>query len=235
MTTPDKFLLKLQKIDSALDNLKHDLENIPERPELDHTETCLREIGVTLAKTREEVTSLEHTRKEREDATARLQAKIAAEEKKLYAGKIGNPKELMSLQQEIRVLESDKDELETEYLVGLDALTEAQEHEQGLAVEEANHTHQAANLKSALISSQARLLHEIEIKEEERETTLKQLDKSVLNEYEMLRARNGLAVVTAPEGICGGCYMENSEDSEHNINEKKTRRCEYCHRIIVST
>jgi uncharacterized protein len=232
----DKALLALQAIDTAIDQLKQSLENMPEKLELTETEAILREAADKSAGAKEQLGAVEHAQKKREDESARLDEKIKKEEKKLYAGTVNNPKELMSLQQEIKVLTDEKETVDTEYLIGLDELEAAQKTlaEISRDIDEGEKT--AKNLKSAIDKKTNEIEKAITSEEEKRMAPLKDIDEMAMKTYEQMRIKGrGVAVAVATEGVCGGCHLENSEDSGHGATDGPIRRCEYCHRILITT
>jgi predicted nucleic acid-binding Zn-ribbon protein len=232
----DKALLKLQAIDSEIDSLKHAVETAPEIQELKGTEDKLREAGKEDAATKEQIKDIEHVQKKLEDESARLDTKIKGEEKKLYAGTIGNPKELMALQAEISALSEEKDDVDTKFLVGEDDLKDAKDREAGMASEIDGLSRKKADLEKALKEKLRDLNERILILEQDRSEPLKALDETTLKTYGQMREKgHGVAVATVEDRVCGGCHMENSEDSGHGDSAGPVRRCEYCHRILITT
>lgn len=232
----DKALLVLQEIDSTLDRLKQDIESMPEKQELALIESTVKETRDKKAEAEEILAASEHDQKKREDESSRLEEKIKNEEKKLYAGTVNSPKELMSLQQEIKVLSDDKDTVDTEYLIALDELAESQAQEtemnNALREEEAR----VNELTETIAKKTKELNDSIAAAEEKRQAPLKDLDEMTLKTYEQMRVKgHGTAVATATDGVCGGCHLENSEDSSHGASDGPVRRCEYCHRILITT
>jgi len=227
--------LELQEIDSTLDRLKKDLETMPEKQELAEIESQLQASRDELAEAEKSVVDVEHSQKKREDESTRFEDKIKNEEKKLYAGTVTNPKELMSLQQEIKVLSDEKDTVDTEYLIGLDELSEAQGLEAGLKNDLRDREEKAKTLAETISKKSRELKEAIAGLAEKRDAALKDIDEMTLKTYEQMRVKgHGKAVAIAAEGVCGGCNLENSEDSGHGPSGGPVRRCEYCHRILIS-
>ncbi len=232
----DKALLALQNIDSELDRLKQDLESMPEKQELIEIEERLADTREKLAEAETAMGNVEHAQKKREDESSRLETKIANEEKKLYAGTINNPKELMSLQQEIKVLSDEKDTVDTEYLIGLDELSESRAAEDKQKKVIADGEDRAKALTDFIAEQTKETEGKSAAAEEKRKSHVNEIDELTLKTYEQMRVKGrGLAVAAAVEGVCGGCNLENSEDSGHGPSDGPVRRCEYCHRILIST
>jgi uncharacterized protein len=235
-TKRDKALLALQELDSSLDRLKLDLENMPEKQELNQVEEDLEDSRMSLTTAEELLTAIEHVQKKREDESKRLDDKIKNEERKLYAGTINNPKELMSLQEEIKVLSEEKDTFDTEYLIGLDELAKALAEETEIKNRLDDQTTRARDLSDNIESKTKELETSIAEAEEKRDAPLKEIDELTLRAYEQMRVKgHGTAVATAADAVCSGCHLENSEDSGHGEINGPVRRCEYCHRILITT
>lgn len=232
----DKALLVLQEIDSSLDRFKQDIEIMPEKQELALIESTVKETRDKKAEAEEILAVSEHDQKKREDESSRLEEKIKSEEKKLYAGTVNNPKELMSLQQEIKVLSDDKDTVDTEYLIALDELAEAQAQETEMNNALREEVARVKELTETIAKKTKELNESIAAAEEKRQAPLKDLDEMTLKTYEQMRVKgHGTAVAPATDGVCGGCHLENSEDSSHGASDGPVRRCEYCHRILITT
>lgn len=234
-TKRDKALLALQELDSTLDRMKLDLENMPEKQELIQIEEDLVENKASLATAEKSLTAIEHVQKKREDESKRLEDKIKNEENKLYAGTIGNPKELMALQEEIKILSDEKDTVDTEYLIGLDELAEALAAETEIKNRIDGHEHRSRELSDNIATKTKELETGIAATEEKKIEPLKEIDELTLRIYEQMRVKgHGTAVATAADGVCNGCHLENSEDSGHGEINGPVRRCEYCHRILIT-
>ncbi len=231
----DAALLKIQEIDSTLDRLKKDSEQIPEKRELNEIRSQLKASRDDRAMAEKSVAAIEHSQKRLEDESKRLEDKIKNEEKKLYAGTVTNPKELMSLQQEIKVLADEKDTVDTEFLLGLDELAKAQSTESELKDDLNDKEDKTETLTETIEKKRLELEEAVAGLEEKRKTVLKDIDETTLEIYDQMRIKGrGIAVAVDVAGVCGGCNLENSEDSGHGPSGGPVRRCEYCHRILIS-
>ncbi|MGC8878243.1 MAG: zinc ribbon domain-containing protein [Anaerolineae bacterium] len=137
-----------------------------------------------------------------------LTQRIEADEQKLYSGRLTNPKELASLQNDVAALKRWREKKEESLLEAMEAEEEAET--------------QLAEARSALTrateewhSAQAKLLAEKECLEgrqreleEYRRFLLSTLADTDIAVYDRLRARKGgRAVAGVRNGICQGCHV----------------------------
>jgi hypothetical protein len=148
-----------------------------------------------------------------------VQAKRAKVETALYSGRIGNPKELTSMQEELALLDRTKSRGEDELLGLLDEIErlEPQERE-GVGILEA--------ADAALARQVAAFQRSVEETEKEiadltarRAGLVDGLDEDLVRRYDRLRERKGgVAIVAVRGGICEGCHV--------GIPERLLRRLE---------
>ncbi len=148
-----------------------------------------------------------------------VQAKRAKVEADLYSGRIGNPKELTSMQEELALLDRTKSRAEDEVLGLLDEIErlEPQERE-GVGILEAA---DAALERQVAAFHQAAEATEKEIADltARRTTLIDGLDEDLVRRYDRLRERKGgVAIVAVRGGICEGCHV--------GIPERLLRRLE---------
>lgn len=228
-------LLDLQSADSALDRLRRQRDEIPERAEADALrEDAVKLDGVVAAIEAEEHES-ERTQSRLESEIAVLSDKIAGEEKKLYGGAVVNPKELGSIQEEVRMLKGRRDELETSLLEAMEAgeqigakVAEASARRDALAAELA--------AKEGVFSERAAELDaQIETQLRAREAATGKVESGLLTKYDKIREqKGGTAVGEVREGVCGACRVElPSEEVDRMTKSDELWLCPQCRRILV--
>lgn len=234
MNEPKK-LLQLQQLDTEIDKLEAKKENLPEKS---NYEKSLAELGDTqreLAKKIKEQESEDKKQDKLEGEVERISFKVKTEEDKLYSGKIQNPKELMSIQEEIKMLQRERDELETGYLKELDVVEQLERDVKLLNEQEKRFSARTDELKAAYDE----ILSEIDSKlaelSKKREEIAEGVEKSTYELYEKLRKeKGGLAVALVKEGVCQGCGVEiSTEEEDLMFKEERIWRCEHCKRILV--
>jgi predicted nucleic acid-binding Zn-ribbon protein len=198
-------LYKLQKVDSAIAELRGDLEALsdgtPEREALDAATAELESRRGAL--TRHES---QHRSKDLDLGTT--EAKRAECMTKAYGGVVSNPKELANLELEIEALGRTNDRLEEEIIELLDQIDEdtaAVEEQEKLAAEcQEAHTRVTEHFRS----ESARLGELIRGLDAKREQAVPEIEDRLLRKYDELRAKNAnLAVSEVIEGVCTGCNV----------------------------
>ena len=137
-----------------------------------------------------------------------LTNKIKPLEKKLYGGSVHIPKELASIEEDIRSLQARKRILEDRQL---DVMSQLEEAERALAT--AKHEHAALareweEEQQGLRREQETLTGEIRLLEDKRAAQRARIDAEVLTLYDALRSKHqGRAVAKVERGTCGGCRI----------------------------
>ncbi|MGQ9501115.1 MAG: zinc ribbon domain-containing protein [Anaerolineae bacterium] len=137
-----------------------------------------------------------------------LTQRIEADEQRLYSGRVTNPKELTSLQNDVAALKRWREKKE-------ESLLEAMEAEEEAEAQLAEARDLLTRITEEWQSMQARLLtekehlegrrHELE---EYRRFLLSTLADADLEVYERLRTRKGgRAVAGVKNGVCQGCHV----------------------------
>lgn len=228
-------LLELQETDRHIDQLEANKETLPEKGAYEEAATELEELQRELARKMKEHESEDKRQRKLEGELGRLDDKVKGEEGKLYEGKIQNPKELVSLQDEIKMLQRERDELET-------ACLEALEQAEGLARELGTVSERERKVARATEKAQkaydgalAGLERELASLRAKRDQIVADIRPDVHKLYERLRKeRGGLAVTTVKNGVCQGCGLEiSTEEEDLMYKEDRTWRCEHCKRILV--
>ena len=198
-------LYALQELDLALEADHATLTDVESR--LGEQEELV-EARRTAAEQEAALRAAEKEFKEREWNTDELQKKIEPLERRLYEGRIANPKELEDLQQEVDSLKRRHSELEDQALEAMEGLEEAQR-----AVAEAERrlqqiTDDSAAEQAELRGRQASLNEAIGALEGRRTEEGARIDGELLRLYDQLRTtRQGRAVAKVEGGACQGCRI----------------------------
>ena len=225
-------LLKLQTIDSALDNIKKVRGDLPE--EVRDLEDEIEGLQTRLAKFQSEVenfeTQISNYRNAKRDSE-KLIVKYKEQQMNVRNNRefeaISKEIELQGLEMEI----SDKRIKEIDFKV-LNKNDEIAGVESNLFERSKDLELKKKELQVIIAESE-----EDEIKSlKDREKALKSVDGRLLKSYDKLRsnARNGLAVVMVKRGACGGCFSSVPPQRQTDIKDKKKLLvCEHCGRIFA--
>ncbi len=177
---------------------------------------------------------LEHQQRTAEWGVNELATKITTEEKKLYEGSVKNPRELMSLQQEIDLIKGQRGEREEQLLTVMMEVDAAQRDvtlkRDGLAVMEK----EWAKNQKRLSREQTELEADLATLAQRRDLLLKQIDSASINIYEELRrVKQGLAVAKLVQGRCQGCRISLPVSAQQKARMgQKLATCSNCGRIL---
>jgi len=224
-------LLELQELDLTVDRLvarREELESgtalRESRLRTEQLEEQVGELGLALDSVRSEQTRLE-------TEVASLEAKIGAEERRLFDGSVANPKELESIQAEVGGLKNRKGRVEDELLGQMERREEIPALEEQMA--------EARRVIDDLETSSEREVEDIGVSLEkhagERAALVAELDGELLDLYEDLRAsKKGVGAAALVDGVCQGCHQKLSPLELDRLKRVEgLRRCEYCRRILV--
>lgn len=228
-------LLDLQEIDSELDRLKRQREEIPERVEADEIGHELRKLSAVLAALEDELHEADRVQGRLESEVSTLGDKISREEKKLYGGSVANPKELGSIQEEVRLLDRQRDELETSLLEAMEAVEESRSKVTDAERRKREMQEQLAQKERAYSEKAAELDGEIGKREKMRAAAGGKTDPELLALYDKIRQqKGGVAVGEVRDGICGACRVElPAEELDRMLHTDSLWRCPQCRRILV--
>lgn len=229
-----KLLNDLQKLDIEIDELREKLTHLPEEAALKDFRERLKEQEEALKEKQTQLASKESVQKKVEGELELLDLKIKDEDDKLYSGTITNPKELKSIQQEVVLLRTKKDEIETDLLELLDEVDSLREEtnralsnfkELAKQVEEAGQKYKKVSKE---------IDQKLNCLKEESETIAKSISDSLISIYKDIREKKKIAAVAIADGVCQGCFVElPAEEVDKMLQTDKLWRCPQCRRIII--
>ncbi|MBO0930007.1 zinc ribbon domain-containing protein [Fibrella aquatilis] len=225
-------LLKLQAIDSQLNDIRRMRGDLPEEvrdleDEIIGFETRIGKFNSEVSTLQEEIDRNKTVKKDADKLIARYKEQQMNVRNNREFDAITKEIELQSLEMEL----SDK------------KIGESQFRMQGKQ-DEINGTQETLNLRKEDLKVKKQeldqLISESEADEKqlavEREEQAKNVEARLLVSYDKIRhnALNGLAVVTVKRGACGGCYNVVPPQRQADIKDKKKIIvCEHCGRILA--
>lgn len=165
-----------------------------------------------------------------------LRAKRIKIEREMYSGRVGNPKELTAMQEDVAAIGRHIAKLEDEelnlmeQLEGLEADRRAAEQERDAAGAELERIVQAFARDSAAADA------EIATLTARRQALAAEIDEDVLRRYDrLLEKKGGLAVVAVTGGVCGGCHVMIPQRllSRLERDREMIATCDGCGRMLV--
>lgn len=223
-------LWSLQQVDSRLAAARSS------RASLDDGTTLRAELEGTRVAAAAAVARLHECQAAIKDHELRLagtEAKQRKIEGDLYGGRVSNPKELSSLQEELAMLARARDHLEDQILSLLDQVEIL--NEQASTAEAARMALEqrlAAHL-TEYEAARSRLDGEIETLTAERSASAERVEARLLRRYEGIAAQEGgLGIVPIHNGRCGGCHNALPTDFVARVRDGQIVICERCRRIL---
>jgi hypothetical protein len=226
-------LYRLQTIDLEIDDSKHRLEEV--EAGLGESEG-LRQAQHALQKVEDELNRWRTTLRDLELEAKSLTTKITSVEKRLYSGRLSNPKELANLQNEVSYLKRRRGDLEDKQL---EAMVEVEEYEAEvdskktiLAQVKAEWTETQGQLTEERSELEERLAHLKKERAEVQET----IGAEDLTLYEQLRSRKGGRAVALLKGeVCQACRvtLPTSQVQQARSGDSLSL-CSSCQRILYA-
>jgi predicted nucleic acid-binding Zn-ribbon protein len=226
-----KQLYELQEIDLTIEQKTENLERVRGQLGKDDDLVSAR---TALDAARKLLADLEHQQRTAEWETEELGTKIAAEEKKLYAGSVKNPRELMSLQHETDVLKQKHKEQEEQLLAVMMEVDSAQQEANLRKGELEAAERDWKENQDALSGQQTELEAELAELAQKREALNGEADSASLKIYgDLRRQKQGLAVAKVMQGRCQGCRMSLPvSDQQKARTGQELAKCSNCGRIL---
>ncbi len=227
-------LLDLQSVDSDIDRLIHERESVPAlqdyraahatlsklSDELESETAALRQLELAVDKTTGEL-----------DIT---EAKLAAEQNRLYAGGL-SARDADYLRREVEMLERRKSDMEDEILELMERrerhAARVEELESSVAAAEADKAAHEAIITEAWRDIDGRLAR----KEARKADIVPLIPADLFDEYERLRSQkdDGVAVGRLAEGVCGACHLRLTPAEQLEATRREPPRCIHCNAILV--
>jgi predicted nucleic acid-binding Zn-ribbon protein len=226
-------LYQLQLVDSERDDARNRLAEVEaslgETGDLRRAREAVSETDEGLKRLRSQLRALDL------DVSA-VSAKLKKNQERLYSGRVRNPKELASLQDEARALRRRMAELEDEQLELMIAIeqeeAELAERQARLRQIEAAWRQDQADLQA----EKERLEQKLTELEEERGQMRAGLRAANLDEYDELRRRyGGIGVALLKGGICQMCGVDVPTQVARAVERGEgVRHCPVCNRLLAS-
>lgn len=152
----------------------------------------------------------------------------------LYSGRIGNPKELQAMQEDLEALGRQRHRIEDEMLSLMVEIERRLEEVRTVESERDARDRELAEHIEEYAARRRMLTGESEATEKQRAALAAAADPDLLRRYERLRDRkDGIAVTEVISGICAACHMTVPEALRVAAQNSDTvHTCEECGRIL---
>lgn len=195
---------------------------------------ALAEAHALLAKEQERLAELEKMQRLGEWEVEDTRSKTAQLEEKLYSGSVRNPKELVSLQEQVEHLKRTRKGEEDKVL---DIMAEVEARQKNVATKRKELETMEKNWRqeqSTLSQEQAELKAILASLEQKKEELEARIDGASLELYrDLRRKRQGRAVAKVEQGMCQGCrlVLSMTELQQARMGQELVQ-CSSCQRIL---
>jgi len=224
-----KRLYELQQIDLEIQKTREALDEV--NRQLGESEALVRARAELLAK-EEHLAEIDKQQRDVEWELEDLRNSIAQISKKLYDGKIKNPKELLSLEQEVKLFKTKLRQKEDSLL---DLMAEVEEEQGKIKLD----TERLAELEGewkqeqeVLARQQVEAERQLAELSQKRQISASEVAPQPLELYERIRLRKGQAVAKVEQGRCQGCHLNLSMHELQQARAGAVAQCSSCGRIL---
>ncbi len=237
MAEPYDTLLRVQEHDTALDQLRHRIEAMPERAALVGVRQRLIEVAAAIADVQAQVDDLAGRQAALEERIAASAKRRHDLEERMRSGSVTASKDLQAMDHEVGQLAERQRGLEDEEL-------ELMEEEEPLDVELATLTGSAASLEADAVrleaevaASEVDLRAAVRIEEAARAEAATGLPTELAERYERLRTHlGGVGAARLVGDRCEGCHLalpSMEVERIHSLSADTFATCPQCDRILV--
>ncbi|MBF6555735.1 MAG: hypothetical protein IVW52_06090 [Acidimicrobiales bacterium] len=237
MADPFDTLMEVQEHDTALDQLRHRIDSLPERLELREVEKRQRSLESATVEVRSQVDDLAGRQRLLEDRIAAAAKRRHEIEQRMESGEVSASRDLQAMDHEVHHLSARQAQFEEEEI----ALLEEEEPLDSLLMErEAAASSLAADvgrLSAAIDEAEGEIRLSIAEEERLRAESASRLPVDLAARYEKLRARlGGVGAARLVGDRCDGCHLTLPSVEFERIRHLapgEFATCPQCDRILV--
>ena len=229
-------LLVLQDDDTALEQLRHRRETLPERGQLEVLGERLAQLGAKAGEVGGRRDEVARRQQKLEDELASLEEKLVMLEKRMYSGAVTIPRELQAMQADSESLKRRQSALEDQVLEAMDEREPLDMQLGGLDTDREALDAEAGTLRAAIAEAEVAIDAELASQVEARASAAASIPPDLLALYEQLRAKLGSGAARLVKGSCSGCHLALPATEVDRIKREPPDvviRCDQCGRILV--
>ena len=228
MTVAKRFF-ELQHVDRDIDEKTTALNSIV--AELDD-KTKILEAEADLNVIKDRLKGIEKQRRDMEYEAEDLRKNISELHEKLYGGKVKNPKELMSMEQEKDMFQANLNKKEDSLL---DLMEEEEVANKDLRTQKGHLSdieREWQQRQKELVIDKEALENQLNQLDDKRAELISGIEAQELQVYEVIRGRKGNAVVRVEQGRCQGCHIKLPMNEWQKARTGALVQCSSCGRIL---
>lgn len=232
-------LLQLQQLDSAIDQLVHQLATIPEAAQLSQLQAELQQVEDHVRDLQVSTSDISSDLARAEAEVAQVRDRRTRNQAKIDSGAVTDPKTLQGLIGELKTLARRIDELEDHELEIMQQLEDEQNRLEAQREKATELAESVEQVSQAVRVTQTSLEEQLQQHKAERERSALAIDANLLSMYERLRSKkSGVGAAPIVRRSCGGCQLTLTAAAVAQMAAApadELLRCEECSRILVRT
>jgi hypothetical protein len=230
-------LLTVQELDTAIDQLHHRLDALPERDRQAKAQAALDDIARRRADAEERRNAVRREQRRHEDEVASSEAKVAKVDAQLYGSGITSPKEAQGFQADLESLKRRQSDLEDLVIEQMELAEPIDAELAQLDRDAVAGTAELAEASVALDEVAGHLTSDLADLEAQESEARSSLPADVLATYDASRKRlDGVAVARLNGNRCEGCHLMIPSAEAEGLRRSPPDAlitCPECTRILV--
>jgi predicted nucleic acid-binding Zn-ribbon protein len=222
-------LYRLQELDLEIESDEQALKRVTSQ--IGESQAVLKTKD-QLQSEQERLEGLKHQQHTAEWEIDDITNKIAAAEESLFSGRIKNPKELASLQQEVEMFKARRGRLEEKALEVIDQVEQSEASVAGITAELKTLTAEWQRQQEQLAGEKTKLQAALADLKQKWQQLSEQVEPETVEFYQELRERKGTAVARVEQGICRGCRISLPITDLQRVRGNNLVQCSSCGRIL---
>ncbi|MBI1758448.1 MAG: hypothetical protein HYR62_04385 [Actinobacteria bacterium] len=230
-------LLDLQAVDLTLAQLAHRRGSLPELAEIARLEERLSALSDEMVRVESEINDVAREQRRLELDVDQVRQRAVRDQQRMDSGAVGSPRELESLQHEIRSLGRRQSNLEDQVLELMERRELVEGTLVGMRAEAGTIGAQQAAAVAVRDAAWSSIDAEASLNGKARDAIMAELPADLLALYQKLRGQSGGVGAAALRGTrCEGCRLELAPSELARVraaSPETVLRCEECGRILV--
>lgn len=227
-------LLDVQDLDLQIDRLLEARQSLPELEAFKAAHERLAALGAEHEEASAVLRQIDLELDKSEGELELLEIKFDEHETRLFAGGM-SARETEYMRLEVQSLKGQKEAMEERVFGVLEKIDPARAIVAALDDKINAVTEEKSDLESAIKAQWQKIDADLARKEERKKDALVPIPEDLLELYEKLRRlKEGVAVASFGNGVCGGCHMVLSPAEQEEAFDSDLPRCVHCRRLLVA-
>ena len=222
-------LYQLQELDLEIESDERALKEVT--AQLGESQAVLKSQS-QLESEQKRLEELKHKQHTAEWEIDDITGNITAVEEKLFSGKVQNPKELSSLQQDVDMLKKRRGRLEEKALDVIEQVEQSEAAVADITAELKTLTTDWQSQQKQLTEEKERLKAALADLKEKWQKLAGGIAPETVEFYQQLKRAKGTAVVRVEQGICRGCRLSLPTTDLQRVRGNNLVQCSSCGRIL---